>query len=137
MSALFSAIWTQSRAAAARTVLNADHVVRLFTNDIAVSPATVTTDFAEANFDTYAEQALTGLVAVPTFVEAGRYRLTVGPFDYLVPLVAGNVLRGWYVVNTVSAVTVCCQKWTSPISFTPSSLPLRLTLKLDFSSVST
>jgi len=78
--------------------------LHLYQNDVAPSPTSVLADFAEADYDGYAAEAITP-TTWPVFLQGIAQAVAVGPAIVFTPTgsVTPNVIYGYYVTDNTGA----------------------------------
>jgi hypothetical protein len=123
--------WLLARAVAARTYLNANHALGLFRNVIVPSPATVLADLVQSVFDTYVLQDITGFVGAPSFVANGRYGMIIGPVSWPTPVAVGDLVRGWFIINSGTGALELWNNFAVPRMFNVGDPPFVLRVRTD------
>jgi hypothetical protein len=94
--------WVQDDINALRTVLNAGHTLRLFTNNaLTPTPATVLGTFTEATFPGYSGQILTGDFAASVKILDGEYQILSTVHVWGPPGSGSQTVYGWYIDDGV------------------------------------
>lgn len=109
----------QARADDLRTLLNSGHHLRLFSNNLALTPDTALADFTEATYGGYAPVDLAGQFSAISKVQPGEWQFSAGPYSFArTGAPTGNVW-GWYVADATH--WRLAQKFASFIEMTLSS----------------
>jgi hypothetical protein len=90
--------WIQDDIDALRTVINSGHTLKLFQNNVTPDPSKVAISFfTVANWDTYANQALTSDFAASTKIVDGEYQILSTVHVFAVPGSGSQTIYGWWI----------------------------------------
>jgi len=92
----------------------ANPILRLFTNDIAVSPETVLADLVEATFSGYAEEALTGQAVAQDINGTNFVSFGDGEFTHNGGGTAESII-GYYLVNATDTALLLVERFPEPV----------------------
>lgn len=110
-------------------------VLRLFRNDFDPTPASVTADFMECNWDNYLDKLLLGELPAAAKVEDGHYESVSDPFPFFPPTTgSGNMVYGAYV--TFDGITRAAERFAAPLPMVIGSPAFSVRLRLSSKSES-
>lgn len=100
--------------------------LRLFSNVLVPTPASLLTDFVECNFPGYAAIPLNGLFGAPAFVIDGEWQIATGTLSFTCTGGPGQFVQGWWIDDGTNLIAA--QNF-SPAEFVGPGSPLQFSLR--------
>lgn len=94
-----SNLFLKERILSLRQVLQSRNFLRLYTNNVTPSPASVTSYFAEASFPNYAARSLDTLFGNPFKVQDGEYVIETDFLTFTCTAPSAEIVYGWFITN--------------------------------------
>jgi len=116
---VFLNTFLNARATALASYFTSSYHLRLFSNNLAPTPATPLSSFVEASYTGYSPVSMSGLVGAPSKLADGRYQCSITPQTFQCTGGAGQLVYGWYIDDGSNCHLA--QAFPAPVNLVPGA----------------